>query len=201
MGGKKRQFEANEQKGLLGVPMTASSCVILWTGGRLSYWSLKPPAGLVQVRTLSWGSLSLLWSKDYLLISDASEILMLKCPRAPLFCRMFKSSAVKKPLDVLTTKKPLLECCLSSEATSLYCYERGSTSMPCPKMLGPQFSNPFYGQWRRDSGSAQWEQDLSQTFPAGLRKKLDSFASPTFSLLGFMGQIIEKELCQISVTE
>lgn len=49
--------------------------------------------------------------------------------------------------------------------------------------------------------SEEWEQDVSRTFPAGLGKRFDSSASPTFSLLGFMGQIIEKELFQISVTE
>lgn len=37
---------------------------------------------------------------------DALEILMLKCATDPVFCRMFKSIAVKKLLDVLTAKKP-----------------------------------------------------------------------------------------------
>ena len=71
-------------------------------------------------------------------MSDALELAVLKCATDPVFCRMFKSIAVKKLLDVLTTKKPLLEGCLSSEAKSLDCCERRNTSMPSPQMLGLQ---------------------------------------------------------------
>lgn len=181
--------------------MTSSGCVIMWMEGNLSYEPLKSLVGLVQLRALSWGLLSLFRSKDYWLIPDASEILVLTHPRGPCFLQDVQEPCSQKLLDILTTKMPLLKYGLLSAVTFLYCRERGKHVHAMPRDARAEIGHCssqilFISNGERIKVTQldeEWEENFSQ-LSLWLWKKSWILLRMLHLVSKSTGQIIKKEI-------
>ena len=172
--------------------MTASSCDIMGIGGRLSYQSLKSPTGLVQRRALSLLLVQRRWVTDvWCLRASDAETRNRSC-----FLYDVQEHCSQKASRRLDHKEAFIGrlSLIRSQVPGLLWEKKHIHAMSSG--AGPAVKPPVLTSflWTVGEGPRFRARPLSN-IPWWPWEEVDSFASPTCCLLGFIGKIIGKKCC------